>query len=107
MDLTSVGVVQLCINRSVTFVCTVQAPTFSWTVGSILTGNDGVLSVGNNGALNTITRRMFTLTAESASVLLIYLERITDQKTKKLKHQTFQLRTVAFISGNDSKIKNK
>ncbi len=37
----------------------------------------------------------------------LYLERITDQKKKKkkkLKHQTFQLRTVAFISGNYSKI---
>ncbi len=29
---------------------------------------------------------------------ILYLERITDQK----KHQTFQLWTVAFISGNDS-----
>ncbi len=59
--------VQPCINTSVTFVCTVQAQGFQWTVGSLLTGNDGLVAVGVGGALNTITTGMFTLTAEGAS----------------------------------------
>ncbi len=59
--------IQSCINTSVTFVCTVQASGIQWTVGSLLTGSDGLVSVGNGGALNTITRGMFTLTAEGAS----------------------------------------
>ena len=63
--LTDTNSVQFCINRNVTFVCTVQASTFLWTVGSLLTGTD--LSPGTNGALNTETRGMFTLTAEGAS----------------------------------------
>ena len=36
-------------------------------VGSLLTGNDGFVSIGANGALNTITRGVYTLTAEGAS----------------------------------------
>ncbi len=59
--------VQSCINTSVTFVCTVQAQVFVWTVGSLLTGSDGLVSVGSGGILNTETIRMFTLTAEGAS----------------------------------------
>ncbi len=58
--------VQSCINTSVTFVCTVQASSIQWTVGSIPTGSDGVMSVGSGGARNTETRGMFTLTAEGA-----------------------------------------
>ena len=57
--------VQSCINTSVTFVCTVQASSFQWTVGSLLTGNNGL--VGSGGARNTETSGMFTLTAEGAS----------------------------------------
>ncbi len=65
--LTDTNSVQFCINRNVTFVCTVQASTFLWKVGSLLTESDGRLSPGTNGALNTATRGMFTITAEGAS----------------------------------------
>ncbi len=59
--------VQSCINTSVTFVCTVQASGILWTVGSLLTGNDGLVQVGSGGALNTEISGMFMLTAEGAS----------------------------------------
>ncbi len=55
---------QFCVNETLTFVCTIQVNGIQWRVGSFLTGSDGVVSVGSGGALNTITRGMFTLTAE-------------------------------------------
>ncbi len=58
---------QFCINETLTFVCTVQASGIQWTVGSFLTGNDGLVAVGSGGNLNTMTSGMFTLTAEGAS----------------------------------------
>ena len=64
MNLTDTNLVQFCIKRNVTFVCTVQASSFLWTVGSLLTGNDGLVSVGAGGSLNTEKSGMFTLTAE-------------------------------------------
>ncbi len=67
MNLTTTNSVQFCIQRNVTFVCTVQTQTFLWTVGSLLTGSDRLVSVGANGALNTEKSGMFTLTAEGAS----------------------------------------
>ncbi len=58
---------QFPVVSTLTFVCTVQARVFKCTVSSLLTGNDGLVAVGFGGALNTITRGAYTLTAEGAS----------------------------------------
>ncbi len=58
---------QFPVGSTLTLVCTVQTSVFQWRVGSLLTGNDGLVAVGAGGALNTETSGMFTLTAEGAS----------------------------------------
>ncbi len=66
MCLDNTDFIQSCNNINVTFVCNVQASTFQWTVGSLLSGNDRVVSVGASGNLNTETIGTFILTAEGA-----------------------------------------
>ena len=55
---------EFCVGEVLTFVCALErVASFVWTIPEILAGSDGVVGVGANGALTTVTSGNFTLTA--------------------------------------------
>ena len=55
----------VCVGEVLTFVCPLEGVgTFQWTIPQFLNASNGVVAVGGGGAFTTVTRGLFTITAE-------------------------------------------